>query len=330
MAIPLSASPWLVTKGEMGKAIAEHPWDETPFGALDTWPPHLRMMVNLMLEGEAPMAIIWGKDFRFLYNDGYARTTLGKKHPWALGRPAHAVWHEIWKEIGPLIHSVLETGEACWEEVLQLILERNGYPEETYHTFSYSPLVGPESIISGMLCVVIEDTVRVIGERQLSALSTLAASLAGTITEQEVFAAIERGLANQKDMPCTLTYLLDTDGKQLRLVAKSGLGADHPAACPVVNADSQAAPWPIHLLLAAPHAITLEGLADYFPDLPSGSWDKPPTRARLVPILRQGQEKPAGVFIAALNPYRQLDTPYSGFLDLVAGQIAASITNAQA
>jgi signal transduction histidine kinase len=314
----------------MSELVNRYDWSSSPLGPAEAWPDSLKAAVRIVLTSGFPMWMAWGPELTFLYNDGYARTTLGKKHPWALGRPAHEVWHEIWKEIGPLIHSVLETGEACWEEVLQLILERNGYPEETYHTFSYSPLVGPESIISGMLCVVIEDTVRVIGERQLSALSTLAASLAGTITEQEVFAAIERGLANQKDMPCTLTYLLDADGKQLRLVAKSGLDADHPAACPVVNADSQAAPWPIHLLLAAPHAITLEGLADYFPDLPSGSWDKPPTRARLVPILRQGQEKPAGVFIAALNPYRQLDTPYSGFLDLVAGQIAASITNAQA
>src|ERR1019366_8376164 len=37
-----------------------------------------------------------------------------------------------------------------------------------------------------------------------------------------------------------------------------------------------------------------------------------------------------GVFIAALNPYRQLDASYSGFLDLIAGQIAASFANATA
>ena len=32
------------------------------------------------------------------------------------------------------------TGEATWDEALLLFLERNGYLEETYHTFSYSPL----------------------------------------------------------------------------------------------------------------------------------------------------------------------------------------------
>ena len=181
-----------------------------------------------------------------------------------------------------------------------------------------------------MLCVVIEDTVRVIGDRQLSALSSLAAALAGAITEQDVFAAIEHGVANQKDMPCTLTYLFDERGKQLRLFARTGIEADHPAACMIIDADAKDAPWPIHLLLEANRAVTVEDLAAYFPELPLGCWDKAPARARLVPITKTGQEKPAGVFIAALNPYRQLDASYAGFLDLVAGQIAASITNAQA
>ncbi|MGD0629529.1 MAG: ATP-binding protein, partial [Terracidiphilus sp.] len=314
----------------MSELVSAFDWSSTPLGPAAAWPDSLKAVVRIVLTSGFPMWMAWGPELTMLYNDAYARTTLGKKHPWALGRPAYEVWHEIWKDIGPLIERVMESGEACWEEVLQLILERNGYPEETYHTFSYSPLAGPVGNVAGMLCVVIEDTVRVIGERQLSALSTLAAALAGTITEQDVFGAIEHGVAGQKDMPCTLTYLFDDDGKQLRLVSKTGFEADHPAACLIIGADSNVAPWPIQSLLAANRAITVEDLSADFPDLPSGCWDKPPARARLVPITRQGQEKPVGVFIAALNPYRQLDATYSGFLDLVAGQIAASITNAKA
>jgi signal transduction histidine kinase len=82
--------------------------------------------------------------------------------------------------------------------------------------------------------------------------------------------------------------------------------------------------------LNANRAHTVENLLELFPDLPHGCWDKPPARARLVPIARQGQEKPVGIFIAALNPYRQFDAFYGGFLDLITGQIAASITNASA
>jgi len=315
---------------DMSELVARYLWAATPLGSASEWPDSLKAPVRILLTSGFPMWMAWGPDLTMLYNDAYARTTLGKKHPWALGRPAPEVWHEIWDDIGPLIQRVMETEEACWEEKLPLTLERNGYPEETYHTFSYSPLAGPDGRVAGMLCVVIEDTVRVLGERQLAALSKLAEALAGSITEEDVYAGIERGVDGQKDLPCTLTYLFDEAGKELKLVAKTGFEADHPAACLVMNIDSTPAPWPIHELLESNRAITLEDLSLYFPDLPPGCWDQPPSRARLVPIARTGQEKPAGVFITALNPYRQLDSSYAGFLDLVAGQIAASITNARA
>ena len=318
------------TAMDMSELVARFNWAETALGPASAWPDSLKAPVRILLTSGFPMWMAWGPDLTMLYNDAYARTTLSKKHPWALGRPAPEVWHEIWDDIGPLIDRVMETEEACWEEKLPLILERNGYPEETYHTFSYSPLAGPDGRVAGMLCVVIEDTVRVLGERQLSALSKLAEELAGAITQEDVYAGIERGVDGQKDLPCTLTYLFDEAGKELRLVAKTVFESDHPSACLVMSTDSKPAPWPIHEFLESNRAITLEDLSLYFPDLPSGCWDQPPSRARLVPIARTGQEKPAGVFITALNPYRQLDASYAGFLDLIAGQIAASITNARA
>ncbi len=276
------------------------------------------------------MWMAWGPELTFLYNDAYRQMTLGKKHPWALGRPAAEVWSEIWKDIGPRIQRVLETGEASWEEELPLILERNGYPEETYHTFSYSPLAGPDGQIAGMLCVVMEDTARVIGERQLLCLRTLASTLGEALTEQEVVASIERGLqANGKDLPFTLTYLFDESGTRLNLVSCTGIEAEHPAACPVIETTEPGGCWPVGEVLAEQRAVTVS-LADRFPDLPAGAWDNAPSLARLVPIARQGQDQPAGILIAALNPNRQLDTAYAGFLDLIAGQIAASFASAKA
>jgi signal transduction histidine kinase/DNA-binding NarL/FixJ family response regulator len=315
---------------EMSELVGQFDWASTPLGPAAAWPDTLKAVVRILLTSGFPMWMAWGPELTVLYNDAYARTTLGRKHPWALGKPTREVWHEIWKDIGPRIHRVMETGEACWEETLLLFLERNGYPEETYHTFSYSPLAGPDGRIAGMLCVVIEDTVRVLGERQLSSLSTLAASLAGAITREDVFAAAEGGLANQKDMPCTLTYVFDRDGERLTLAAKTGIDAGHPAACIRIDLGAGTPSWPIQQVLETGSAVTIENLFELFPDLPPGCWDIPPARARLVPMARQGQEEPIGIFITALNPYRQLDASYSGFLDLVAGQIAASITNAQA
>jgi signal transduction histidine kinase len=314
----------------MSDLVLDFNWAATPLGSADEWHESLRTTVRILRTSRFPMWMAWGPELTVLYNDAYARTTLGKKHPWALGKPAPEVWSEIWKDIGPRIERVTETGEASWDETLFLILERSGYPEETYHTFSYSPLAGEDGRIQGMLCVVMEDTGRVLGERQLASLGTLAASLVNANTKAEVLAAISRGLIDQKDMPFALTYLFEEDGTRLRLVARSGIDPDHPAACPEMKPEAEDCPWPVERLLEAGSAVTIHDLAEHFPERPSGPWDQQPSHARMVPITRRGQESPAGIFIAALNPYRQLDASYAGFLDLIAGQIAAAIANAEA
>jgi signal transduction histidine kinase len=316
--------------GTMSDLISSYDWTKTPLGHVAGWPDSLKAAVRILVTSRFPMWMAWGPQLTFLYNDAYARVTLGKKHPWALGKPAAEVWHEIWADIAPRVERVMRTGEASWDETLGLILERSGFPEETYHTFSYSPLSGATGKIEGMLCVVMEDTQRVRGERQLASLSTLAGALVDANTKKEVFSAIERGLVGQKDIPFALVYCFEDGGPNLCLVAHSGIRSDHPAAPREMDSESIATPWPVHLLFDSNRPMTLGSLGDLFPDLPTGVWNKAPTHAYLVSMFRRGQDKPAGVFIAALNPFRQFDASYAGFLDLAAGQISASITNAEA
>lgn len=116
-------------------------WAATPLGPIENWPERLKTTTSILLNSRFPMWMAWGPELTVIYNDDYARTTLGKRHPWALGRPAQQVWSEIWRDIGPRIERILATGKASWDETLLLILERSGYREETYHTFSYSPLI---------------------------------------------------------------------------------------------------------------------------------------------------------------------------------------------
>src|SRR5678816_4668390 len=116
-------------------------WTSTALGAPESWPQSLRTVVRIMLTSRYAMWIGWGPDLFFLYNDAYANMSLGAKHPWALGQPARLVWAEIWDQIHPRIERVLRTGEATWDEGLMLFLERSGYREETYHTFSYLSLI---------------------------------------------------------------------------------------------------------------------------------------------------------------------------------------------
>jgi len=241
------------------------------------------------------------------------------------------VWKEIWDDIGPRIDRVLETGEATWDEALLLFLERSGYREETYHTFSYSPLSGDDGTVAGHLCVVTEETDRVIGERRLKTLRSLAAELNKTITEEEVVSCIGRCLGeNQKDLPFTLLYLFTEDGNEARLACQTGMSKHDPAAPESIHLNQKNQAWPVSELLAGKDSMIVENLVERFGSVPCGSWDKSPWRALLLPITSQGQDKPAGVIVAGLNPYRPLDVSYAGFINLVAGQIAASIANARA
>ena len=144
--------------GEVGRDLAAVDWAATPLGEPESWPRSLETIVRAMLTSRFSMWMAWGPELTFFCNDAYRRDTLGQKYPWALGQPASEVWAEIWPDIGPRIARVMSTSQATWDEALLLILERSGFPEETYHTFSYSPLVDDDGATAGMLCVVSEDT----------------------------------------------------------------------------------------------------------------------------------------------------------------------------
>jgi signal transduction histidine kinase/CheY-like chemotaxis protein len=320
---------FLANAGSMGALMQACDWSKTPIGPVDGWPKTLQTAVSILLTSRFAMWLGWGSELTFLYNDAYA-PTLGVKHPWALGRPSREVWAEIWEDIEPRIDQVLRTGEATWDEALLLFLERRGFPEETYHTFSYSPLRGDDHKVMGHLCVVSEETERVIGERRLRLLRELAAAIAETRTPPELFAAAAQCLAaHRHDLPFSLTYLFEEEGKIARLVCASGFADGHPATPVRFAVDAADAPWPAARVSATAAPVMVGDFAANL-DLPTGPWSKPPGKAIVLPIAQQGQTDRAGVFIAGINPNRPFDSEYQGFLTLVAGQIAAGLAAAQA
>ncbi len=323
------AAEFLAGGGEVGELIRAKPWEQTSLGSPQLWPQSLKAVVRIVLTSRYQMWMGWGPDLAFFYNDAY-RPTLGVKHDWALGASAREVWKEIWPDIGPRIEHVLSSGEATWDEGLLLFLERSGYPEETYHTFSYSPLADDDNEVVGMLCVVTEETERIIGARRLAGLRELAAEIPKHNSRAAVLDASQRQL-NQilKDLPFALLYLFDDAGNAV-LSARSGFEGNHAIAPHRLDPKDPQAVWPVRELLSRRRLISVGGLANRFTDLPCGAWDKAPREAVLAPIAQQGQDAPAGFLVAAINPYRRLDDAYLGFIDLVAGQLAAGLANAQA
>ena len=257
-----------------------------------------------------------------------------REAPAALGTPAREVWAEIWADIGPRIEHVLRTGEATWDEALLLFLERSGYPEETYHTFSYSPLADDDGRVAG------------------HALRRHRGDRAGHRRAAPAHAARPRRAArgrrrarrrssppwraacgdNASDLPFTLTYLFERRRR---------------ARAPRLRHRHRARPCrrrrPIRRSRDPRGAMAGARAAD---ERRRGA------RGRAAPPLRRAADgrvgaaararaaradraarrstRPAGFLVAGLNPFRPLDAAYEGFVDLVAGQIAASLANARA
>ena len=334
MALAADAEPGAGVAGlfaadeEVGRDLAAVDWAATPLGLPGSWPQSLQTAVDILLSSRFSMWMAWGPQLTFFCNAAYRRQTLGGKYPWALGRPASEVWAEIWDDIGPRIDTVLATGKATWDEALLLFLERSGYPEESYHTFSYSPLRDDAGAVVGMLCVVSEDTERVIGERRMATLRDLGSDPSVVRTEQETLDFAGRQLErNRRDLPFTLTYLFDDDGAAARLAGSTGISAGHPAAPAALAAGNPDPMWPVAALLLGESALVSLDSAR-FAGLPAGAWSEPPVQALVAPLAGHGGP-PYGFLVAALNRYRPLDEGYRAFIGLVTGHLAAGIASAR-
>jgi signal transduction histidine kinase/ActR/RegA family two-component response regulator len=163
-ATPHKPTPMFLSGGaDVGALMRAHDWSRLPLGDPSGWPQALRTVVSLMLGSKFPMFCAWGKDLAFLYNDPYA-PILGDKHPASLGAPFHAVWAEIWDDIYPLVERALG-GEATYMEKLPLVMNRRGYDEQTWFTFSYSPVRDDSGEVAGVYCACVEVTEQVLAER---------------------------------------------------------------------------------------------------------------------------------------------------------------------
>jgi GAF domain-containing protein len=305
-------------------------WRTTSIGPPETWPKSLRMAVAIMLTSRQPIWIGWGRELIYLY-DAPHKSIIGGKHPWALGKPTSTVWGEIWQEIGPMLSQAMGGNEGTYVEAQLLIMERNGYPEETYYTFSYSPIPADDGSVGGIFCANTDDTQRVIGERQISLLRELAATTAEARTWQQACERSASALSkNPRDLPFVMIYMLEPDGRTAVLSGVGGIARDHPAAIGMLPLD-EAGPWSLSDVLTDHRARVVVDLETTFQaTFPCGAWHQSPNSAVVLPIMARGESGRAGFLIAGLNPFRLFDENYSSFLNLVASQIAAAIVNAGA
>ena len=319
------APAFLAGGGELGAMMRAFDWAATPLGPPQSWPQSLKTAVRIMLTSRQPFWIGWGEELTYLYNDAY-KTIIGGKHGRALGRPTAEVWREIWPEIGPMLARAMG-GEGAYVEQQLLIMERHGYREETYYTFSYSPIPDDDGSPGGIICANTDDTRRVIGERQIALLQELAARTSAARSWREACELSAAAFAaDPRDLAFAAIHMLDRESEQLMLAAVHGIAAGHPAAPLRLDAQTSIAAEALRTC----QVRMIEGARARFDALPTGAWDEPPDQIVLLPIPAAGEHGRAGVLTVGLNPFRQLDDGYRGFLGLVAGQISAALANAEA
>ncbi len=314
-----------VGNGEMAQMMRRHDWASSSLGLPDKWPEALKVAIRLLLTSKFEMWLGWGPDIAFFYNDAY-RPTLGNKHPNALAVPTKILWSEIWNDIEGRLDTVYKDGQSTWDKALPLLLERNGYTEETYHTFSYSPLIGDSGKVEGVFCAVTEETERVISERRMSTMRALASGLAAANTQDEVFTASHCTLSeNLRDLPFSALYIFDADGNAIRQwVCGTTDGDGLLPAC--INRGSDIWNPEQAWTKQVAEMVDLSAISN----VPSGPWHKPPSQAMVLPLIGQGNNGPKGILISGLNPHRIATDEYLDFLKLIAGQITSRLASAEA
>ena len=321
---------FLAGGGELGALIRAYDWTRTALGAPDSWPQGLKIAIRIMLTSRQPIWIGWGDELLYFYNDPY-KSIIGGKHPHALGQPTNVVWREIWPDIEPLLNTALTGAEGTFVEQKLLIMERNGFPEETYYTFSYSPVPGDDGEPGGIICANSDDTMRVVGERQLALLKELAAVSPDGRDWREACQLSARALrSNPQDLPFALLYAADPGSDTVTLVGACGIEPGHAGAPESMRIDGNAR-WPVAEVLKSQLPQLVCDLTQRFGTaLPSGPWHLAPEQAVVLPVSPGSETTQAVVLIAGLNPCRLFDDAYRGFLNLAAGQIGAAIGHARA
>ena len=301
----------------MGLLVRSIDWSKTPLGPLAEWPQSLRTAMSICLNSRFPIALYWGPEFLMLYNQSLVPMVGPKKHPHAMGQPAFVVLAEIRGIIEPLLRHVRTTGEATWSEDLMLPLARTGMPEESYFTFTYSPVRDETGGVGGVFCAVVETTEKVIEERRLRLLNALAeGARAQTLAQACAHAAAEIARA-PSDVPFAILYLLDKRTGVATLTGAANITAGAPLA-PITIRPSDHGAWPVEDagIKDDPRVVPLV-------DGPGGA-----RGAVILPIEHSGGGERFGFVVVGLSPMLSKSASYARFHKLLAASISQGVTSA--
>jgi signal transduction histidine kinase/DNA-binding response OmpR family regulator len=319
---------YLAGGGEMAALVRSKDWSRTTLGPVEQWPQSLRTTISLCLASNFPINIIWGPDHAQIYNDGY-RVVCGDAHPAALGQGYDVTWASAWPAVGEPFARAL-AGETSFLENQRMFLTRNGYLEETFFTFSLSPIRDESGGIGGLFHPVTETTPVMLAERRTRAIRDLTAVLGGATRQSQLAALTIQVLANfDFDLPFSLFYELDPLAGIYRLCSQHGLDPGS-AVSPAMTDPTALTPWPIRQAAHEARIIECRDVNELFGDLPCGPYDEAPNRTFVLPVCLPGVDVPPVVLVLGASSRLPIDDAYRGFYDLLLAALSAGLARVRA
>jgi signal transduction histidine kinase len=315
------ARDWLVGGGEMANLIQAMDWAGTPLGPLSRWPQSLRTTLSLVQASSSPLSLIWGPGHNQIYNDGYW-PICGAKHPRSMGQDFRECWASTFPVLGEA-YATAWSGRSAYLEKMRMFLDRFGYLEETWFTFSFSPIVDESGAIGGLFHPVTELTGQMLSERRTKLVRDLAIRAASARTgDAALQLAAEVFAGDDLDVPCTAFYLVEDD--RVRRVSHSGFAAADLGPDRVALTEPTA--WALGDAVRGDRTIELDDLRLREP---CGPYPELPRRGFTLPIHQAGQARPVAVMVAGVSARLSVNEAYRVFFDLVASAVGAAIGNAR-
>lgn len=315
----------LTCPDENAKRIYEKDWSENPLGKIESWSPSFITILTTSMGSQFPALMLWGPDFITFFNAAYG-AILGDKQYWALGTPLQEVWPEAWESLYGMLKGVIATGKGSWAEDQIYFLHRNGFPEESYFTFSFARIIDDRGDFGGILCTAIETTQKVISERRLKALRELGnrASLQDTV-QGVCSESVEVMKQLNRDIPFAVLRMISPDG--LKAEVNASFGIDTPNR--FINL-SETTSQPMFKQVSESGVACL--IKQFPPDIKFHKSEiglDPVKSAFVLPIKTSLNSPVSGFLSVGLSPHLPFDEAYRSFLDLLAGQVSAAVASAK-
>ncbi len=313
---------WLSGGGELSELIRANDWSATPLGPLESWPQSLRTTVSLCLASSFPIDIIWGPEAIQIYNAGY-RVICGAAHPRAIGESYRVTWASAWPALGEPFEKA-RRGETSYLENQRMFLERNGYLEETFFTFSLSPIRDEHGGVAGLFHPVTETTAAMLSERRTRALRDIANKAGSAESIQEASRLILNALAEYRhDVPFVMLYQYESANDRLRLLGATGVEPGAPADADAAALDS--APWPFQKVLETGQGILVLDVVARVGAIPCADYPEEITRAFVVAIKTNALAPPFGFVVVGLSTRLPFDESYEGFIATLGAVVGTAI-----